>query len=269
MNFEIQFKGLNDLLAAIYGSGMQLAGLLHELGFEQSRIDQLNGPPLEAVAAGLLDSLHRRLTSDAGQDTYYQVLARRYGLDGEPPQSLDEIAQARRMDREELSLLWGSILERCKTQTSQKELGRDLKRLAVAQLAQSAERPGREEVAAKLERLSNLREAADVTRLDYEAKRSEILKKVQSELDALEVEYQPLLDSVDENIEDLENEIRTDVLLHGESVSGGAYRAIYMKGRVAWDSNGIQKYAEQHPEVLKYRKEGAPSVSLRITGDKD
>ena len=52
------------------------------------------------------------------------------------------------------------------------------------------ERPAREHVSAKLERLSNLRGAAEVARLDYETKRTEILKQIQSELDALDIGIQ-------------------------------------------------------------------------------
>jgi len=91
-----------------------------------------------------------------------------------------------------------------------------------------------------------------VTRLDYDAKRAEILKQVQAELDALDAEYVPLLESVDENIALLETKIKTDVLLHGESVQGGTFRAVYTKGRTSWDSNGIEKYAELHPDVLLF-----------------
>lgn len=269
MNFDTQLNGLNDLLAVIYGSETQLPTLMRELGFEQEQVNHLDRMPLQAIASGLLDSLHKRLTSDSGKDTYYQIISRHYGLDGEAPRSLDEIAQERDMERAYLSQLFREILERCKTKTMQENLKKDLKYLAVAQLAGSGERPSREHVAAKLERLSNLRAAADVTRLDYEAKRLEILKKVQAELDALDVEYIPLMDTVEENISELENEIRTDVLLHGESVSGGTYRATYTKGRVAWDSGGIEKYAERHPEVLQFRKQGQPIVVLRVISEKD
>ncbi|HEY6072555.1 MAG TPA: hypothetical protein VIV15_03970 [Anaerolineales bacterium] len=269
MDFAIMYKGLNELLAAIYGPGTQLDTLLHELGFEQAQVAHLHGSALEAVVAGVLESLHERLTGAAGQDTWYQVLSRRYGLDGEPPQSLDEIAQSRGMDREYLGGLWRDVMARCKTQKNQNDLRRDLKQLAVAQLNRSAERPGREAVAAKLERLSSLRSAADLARLDYESKRSEILQKVQGELDALELEYQPILQNVDENIDELENEIKTDVLLHGESVTAGGFRAVYTRGRVTWDNSGIEKYAQAHPEVLEYRKQGAPIVVLRAVGEKD
>jgi hypothetical protein len=151
----------------------------------------------------------------------------------------------------------------------QADLKKELKRLAAAGLAQSPGGPTHEQVSEKLERLSNLHAAADVTRLDYEAKRNEILAKVQAELDALELEYQPLMDTVQENIDELETQIKTDVLLHGESVSGGTYRAVFSKGRVGWDNKGMEQYAQLHPDVLKFRTEGQPIVSLRVINAKD
>ncbi|HEX9840947.1 MAG TPA: hypothetical protein VGA72_16475, partial [Anaerolineales bacterium] len=134
----------------------------------------------------------------------------------------------------------------------------------VTQLGKMNERPRREHVAEKLERLTNLRGAAEVARLNYEAKRAEILKQIQAELDALDAEYNPVLDAAQENIAALENEIKTDVLLYGESISGGMYRASYTQGRVSWDNAGMTKYAAAHPDVLQFRKQGQPIVSLRV-----
>jgi hypothetical protein len=125
-------------------------------------------------------------------------------------------------------------------------------------------RPAREYVAEKLERLSSLRNAVEFTRLDYETRRKQILKQIQAELDALDLEYKPVMEAAEENIEALENEIKTDVLLYGESVSGGMYRATYTQGRVSWDNDGIIRYAESHPDVLQFRKQGQPIVSLRV-----
>lgn len=269
MDFEIQRKGVDSLLTAVYGTEASLPGILHELGFEQARIDRLEKFLLQALLSGFVESFKKRMTGPAGQDDWFQVVRQRYGLDGNTPRTLDEIAQGRGMDREELAQLWGTILDHCRGRGMQENLKKDLKQLAVEQLAQAGERPDREHVGSLLERLGNLHEAEDAARLDYEARRQEILKKVQSELDALQVEYQPILDSVQENIEELENEIRTEVLMHGESVSGGAYRAIYTKGRVSWDSKGMEKYAQRHPEVLEFRKEGAPVVMLRLIGTRD
>jgi hypothetical protein len=268
MDFKTQLSGLNKLLSDIYGNETQLDTLLRDLGFEQTQIEQLDHH-LEAVVDQFLEMIHKRLTSESGKDTYYQILSRRYGLDGELPDSLDVISQKRNDSPGFMRQLFQEILNKCQSKTAQADFKKGLQHIVIAQLGKTAERPTREHVTEKLERLTNLRAAADVTRLDYDAKRAEILKQVQAELDALDTEYKPLLESVDENIGLLETEIKTEVLLHGESVQGGTFRAVYTKGRTSWDNNGIEKYAELHPEILHFRKQGPPSVSLRIVNEKD
>ncbi len=266
MDFKIQLTGLNELLSIIYGDKMQLTSLLHELGFEASQVEVLQGQHLESIVAEFLEVIHKRLTSDAGKDTYYQILNRRYGLDGESPEQLSVIAARNNHSPEYLRELFEEIIQRCKSKTWQTELKKNLKYIVVSQLEKMNQRPTREHIAEKLERLSNLRGAADVARLDYEAKRAEILQQIQIQLDALESEYNPILEAAGENIAALENEIKTEVLLHGESVSGGTYRATYTQGRVSWDNDGMAKYAVSHPEVAQFRKQGQPIISLRIVG---
>lgn len=264
MDFKIKHAGLNELLSLIYGDETSLNKLLGELGFEQSQIEQLRDQPLETVVNEFLEVIHKRLTSDSGKDTYYQVLSRRFGLDGEPQEQLSSIAVKHGFSPEYLRQLFSEILERCKSKTWQKELKTSLKHIVIAELGKMNERPSREHVAEKLERLTNLRGAADVARMDYEAKRAEILKKIQADLDALDLEFKPVLEAAEKNIAALENEIKTDVLLYGESVSGGSYRATYTQGRVSWDNEGMTKYAASHPDILQYRKQGNPIVSLRV-----
>ncbi len=75
------------------GMRCDLSTLLSELGFEQSQIEQLQNGHLESVVDQFLEVIHKRLTSDSGKDTYYQILSRRYGLDGEPRQQLSAIAE--------------------------------------------------------------------------------------------------------------------------------------------------------------------------------
>ncbi|MBE0683173.1 MAG: hypothetical protein IH589_14790 [Anaerolineales bacterium] len=264
MDFKIQLTGLNELLSIIYGNEMKLSVLLRELGFEGAQIEQVRDTHLESVVSQFLEVIHKRLTNDAGRDSYYQILSRRYGLDGEAPEQLSAIAGKQNHSPEYLRQLFEEILQRCRSKTWQAELKKSLKYIVVAQLEKMNERPTREHVAEKLVRLTNLRGAADVARLDYEAKRAEILKQIQTELNALDSEYQPILESADENIAALENEIKTDVLLHGESVSAGYYRASYTKGRVSWDNDGLANYAASHPDVIQFRKQGQPIVTLRV-----
>ncbi len=158
-------------------------------------------------------------------------------------------------------------LDKCRTKTALEDFRKELRRLALAELSKSGEKPAKDHVVGKLQRLADLHAAVDVARIDYEAKRADVLKKVQAELDAIDLEFRPVLDAAEENATALEAEIKNDVLLRGESLRGGIYQAIYMKGRVSWDSRGIDDYARAHPEVLKFRKEGQPSVTLRAVSN--
>lgn len=264
MDIQIRYSGMDELLGVIYGNDTHLKTVLSELGFERSQVEQLQGDQLESVVAQFLEVIHKRLTSDSGRDTYYQILSRRYGLDGEPHQQLSAIAEQHGFSPEYLRQLFEEILHRCRSKTWQIELKKRLKYIVVNQLGKMEERPTRDHVAEKLERLSNLRNAIEFTRLDYETKRTNLLKQIQSELDALDAEYQPVLEAAGDNIAALENEIKTDVLLHGESVAGGMYRATYTHGRVSWDNEGMAKYASLHPDVLQFRKQGQPIVLLRV-----
>ena len=121
-----------------------------------------------------------------------------------------------------------------------------------------------EPIRAKLDEFAEVKSAAELTRLDYEARRSEVLKAVQAELEALEAEFQPLLEAAQGRAKVLEAEIKQEVLQHGASVKGGRFYAVYTRGRVSWDSARLDKYAAAHPEVRQFRKEGQPSVSLRV-----
>ena len=264
MDFKIQLAGLDELLCVVYGDEMSLGALLREAGFEESQVEQLKDGHLESVVAQFLEVVHKRLTNDAGKDTYYQILSRRYGLDGEPHEQLSAIAEKHGYSPEFMRQLFDEILQRCRSKSWQKDLRTTLKHIVVAELGRMNERPSQEHVTSKLERLSNLRGAADLARLDYESKRARILKQVQAELDALDMEYKPVIEATEENIAALENEIKTDVLLYGESVTGGSYRATYTQGRVSWDNDGMTKYAAAHPDVLQFRKQGQPIVTLRV-----
>jgi hypothetical protein len=264
MDARTRLSGLDELLGVIYGNDMHLSTVLGEIGFKRSQTEQLQDGHLDSVAAQFLEVIHQRLTNDAGKDTYYQILSRRYGLDGEPHQQLSAIAEIHGFSPEYLRQLFEEIIHRCQSKTWQVELRKSLKHIVVNQLGKMNARPRRDDVAEKLERLSTLRNAAEFTRLNYETKRTDILKQIQSELDALDAEFKPVLERAEENIAGLENEIKTEVLLYGESVSGGMYRATYTHGRVSWDNEGMTNYAMVHPDVLQFRKQGQPIVSLRV-----
>ncbi len=262
MDITIRLEGLARFLTTVYGEKTDLPAMLGEMGFESEQVRLLREECLPAVAEGFVGVVRKTLTS-GDKDLWFRLLNRRYGLDGEPPMSLEEAAFALAVEPGYASQAQHDALEKCCYKKTQDEFRRELHRLALDILSSSGGVPEKQQVVNKLKRLADLHAALDMTRIDYEAKRAEVLKKVQAELDALESEYQPVLDAAQENASTLEAEIKNDVLLGGESVKTDLYQAIYVRGRISWDTDGMDRYARSHPEVLAFRREGEPNVSIR------
>ena len=119
-----------------------------------------------------------------------------------------------------------------------------------------------QEIAEKLNELSEVQAAIDVTRLDYEAKRAEILRPVQDLLNDLDAKFKPLIASAEAHAETLTGEIKTAVLAVGVSVKGERLQAVYAKGRDGgFDTKALAGYAAAHPEINQFKKpDGEPSV---------
>lgn len=269
MDFKIQLSGLNNFLGTIYGEETQLTGLLANLGFERTQIDLLSNGHLERLVSGFVDALKDKLSSGGGKgDHVFQVACRRYGLDGETPETLDSIAKKHSISAKYVGQLEEEALQKCRSKTTLNDLSKSLQHLAIAELSKVAPVPTKGYVSEKLFRLTNLQADTDLTRMDYTEKRAELFERIQADLDALDAEYKPVFDTAEQDIAALTAEIKNDVLLRGESVEGGAYYAAYVQGRSTWDNDGMKKYAAAHPEVLKFRKPGQASVTLRAIQEK-
>ncbi len=120
-----------------------------------------------------------------------------------------------------------------------------------------------EEIAGKLDRLSELKATGLVVVKELEEKKKKVVERLQPKLDALEKQYAPILVKAAEAIVAAENEVRREVLALKESVKGKTLLAVYMKGRVTWDGKGLDGFAVAHPEIKTFGKEGEPSVSIR------
>lgn len=70
-------------------------------------------------------------------------------------------------------------------------------------------------------------------------------------------------ETADDAVTKLETDIKNAILVRGESLKATTLQAVYTKGRETWDSKGLAGYAIVHPEILKLKKTGEPSVSIR------
>ncbi len=71
------------------------------------------------------------------------------------------------------------------------------------------------------------------------------------------------------NIETLAAEIRANTLAFGRTVRGAEYQAVWSRGRISWDDRALSLYARAHSEILPFRKEGKPVISIRRITDSE
>lgn len=110
----------------------------------------------------------------------------------------------------------------------------------------------------ELNSLNSQREALEAekqARID-EIITPELLKRVR----AIEEEYDGYIEPLDESISELRGRIRKRTEHNRFSVKGVGFHAIWRRGPVKWDNDGLEEYAKTHPEILQYRKEGKGSA---------
>ena len=87
--------------------------------------------------------------------------------------------------------------------------------------------------------------------------------RVRAQLAAVEARFAPELAAVASELALVEAQVKAAVLAHGQSVKGARLHAIFLAGRVLWNTDKLEGFAAVYPEVLSLRSQGKPSVSLR------
>jgi len=116
----------------------------------------------------------------------------------------------------------------------------------------------------KLERLHDLKEQQGEIKHQFEILRDEIFTpEVRAMLKALDEDEQLSLAEINDRIEELTADIKRLVLKQGSSIKSEHLHAVYMKGRVSWNTKALDGVAAIYPEVAALKKVGKPSVSIR------
>lgn len=79
----------------------------------------------------------------------------------------------------------------------------------------------------------------------------------------IEAEFSGKAEDVEDNIKKLEADIKANVKANGASVKGKFFHAVYVKGRVTWNTDKMDAWVVDHPFLKDARKEGDPSITLR------
>jgi hypothetical protein len=91
--------------------------------------------------------------------------------------------------------------------------------------------------------------------------------RVRQQLAAVEARFAPELAAVGAELALVEQQVKAAVLAHGQSVKGARLHAIFLAGRVTWNTDKLEGFAAIHPEVLSLRSAGKPSVTIRTVPD--
>ena len=121
------------------------------------------------------------------------------------------------------------------------------------------------EIIQKLDQLAEYQAQRDAAMLEKQALLDKIYTaEIKARMAEIEAEFAGKTEGVAVNIAALELEIKQAIIAHGASVKGSVFHAVFAKGRVSWDTKSLDGYATAHPELLTFRKEGEPSVSIRV-----
>jgi hypothetical protein len=119
-------------------------------------------------------------------------------------------------------------------------------------------------ISEKLDRLADMQAQGDVMNAHFDSLRDQILTpEIKAQLDEIEAERKTAMDALNEGIASLTEEIKADVMQAGATIRGKYLIAVWNKGRVSWDTKALDGFSSSHPEILAFRKEGDPSISIR------
>jgi phage host-nuclease inhibitor protein Gam len=97
-----------------------------------------------------------------------------------------------------------------------------------------------------------------------------LLAPMKTAMAEVESRFAPEILQLSSEISGMEAGIKESVIDLKESVRGSRLHAVYAKGRVSWDNGKLEGYAAAgHPEILDFRSEGKPSVSMRTVALKE
>lgn len=65
-------------------------------------------------------------------------------------------------------------------------------------------------------------------------------------------------------IADLKEEIKTEVISLGRTMETLKLKVEFRRGSTRWDTKFLEGYVLNHPELMKYRLEGRPTIAFKL-----
>jgi hypothetical protein len=98
---------------------------------------------------------------------------------------------------------------------------------------------------------------------DLQAQVKDVYRQIETRKLEIEAEFGGKLDDLKANVDKLTTAIKLAVIAEGKTVKAQFYQAVYVKGRITWNTDMLDGMIVAFPDLAKARKEGQPSVTLR------
>ena len=85
----------------------------------------------------------------------------------------------------------------------------------------------------------------------------------------IEDEFALPLAGLDMKILDLTKKIKDAVLVSGATEFGTSLMAVWSKGQTKWETKILEKLVQTYPSIQQARKDGDPSVAIKIVKEKE
>ena len=122
----------------------------------------------------------------------------------------------------------------------------------------------KERITLMLDSLADMRFRRDLINSDKQAAIDGVLTvEIKAALAGIDAEFGEQMAAADVSIGELENAVKSAVVVHGESIRGQHLMAVWSKPRVSWDAKALDGFVAAPPEMERFRKVGEPSVSIR------
>jgi hypothetical protein len=137
--------------------------------------------------------------------------------------------------------------------------------------ALEAARLRRGEIEAQFNQTANddlraLREAKAKVDDDLQLQIRDVYNQVEQRKAEISAEFAGKVEAANANIAKLTAAVKAEVIKAGQTVKGKFLQAVYVKGRVTWDTAKLDGLMILLPQLKDARKEGEPSITIRRIG---
>lgn len=115
-----------------------------------------------------------------------------------------------------------------------------------------------------LDQLAEFQAERDALQLQQQEIINTILTpEIQKRVEEVTTEFALKAQAVNENIDALTTAVKSEVLKGGATCKGSHLMAVWVKGRISWDSKKLDGMMALVPGLAAARSEGEPSVTIR------